>query len=124
MQDELQKMEEVARRTGVSYQEARLALREARGDVAEAVVIAERDRDTAGADLAAAGLAFMDELKGLISGGEMRALRIRFGDRLVKEFSISPRTALTVLGVAAVAILITKLTIEVERVPQPEYEAE
>ncbi len=118
MQDDLQKMEEVSRRVGVSYEEARYALEEAGGDLAEAVVIAERDRETAGSGLAAAGMCFLDELKRAVSGGDIRGLRVKFGSRIVKEFPVSPRTALAVLGIATLAVLVTKLRIEVEREPE------
>ena len=119
MQDELQKMEEVRQRLGVSYEEARYALHEAGGDVAEAVVIAEQGREAAGAGLAAAGMAFMDELKEFVAGGEIRALRLKFGNRILKDFSVSPKTAIAMLGVAVLAIAVTKLRIEVERGPEP-----
>ncbi|NLC56648.1 MAG: hypothetical protein GX774_07430 [Armatimonadetes bacterium] len=118
MQGDLQKMEEVRQRVGVSYAEARYALEEAGGDVAEAVAIAERDRETAGAGLAAAGMSFLDELKKAVSGGPIRALRLKFGNRTVKELSVAPQTALAVLGIAALAVLVTKLHIEVERAPE------
>jgi len=123
MQDELEKMAEVSRRVGVSYEEARAALAEAGGDVAEAVVVAERDRETAGAGLAAAGMSFMDELKKLIAGGRIRGLRVKFGNRVIKEFRISPETALAILAVAALAVLVTKLRVEVERAPEEQEPA-
>lgn len=122
MQDDLEKMDEIRRRTGVSYDEAHYALEEAEGDVAEAVAIAERDRETAGAGLAAAGMAFMDELKKAVSGGQIRAIRLKFGNRTLKEMLVSPGTAVAVLAVAAAAILITKLRVEVDREPEPEEE--
>lgn len=119
MQEELQKMQEVSRYAGVSLEEARYALEEAGGDVAEAVAIAERDRQTAGAGLAAASMSFLDELKKVVSsGGAIRAMRLKFGNRLIKEFPVSPSTALAVLGVTALAVLVTKLRIELERAPE------
>lgn len=118
MQDELRKMEEVRSRVGVSYEEARYALHEAGGDVAAAVVIAEQDRETAGAGLAAAGMAFMDELKDFVSHGEIRRLRLKLGNRTLKEWAVAPGTAIAMLGIAVAAILVTKLRVEVERAPE------
>jgi hypothetical protein len=123
MQEKLEKMEEIVRRLNVSYHEASEALEEAEGDLAEALVIAERARDTAAGGLAAAGIAFLDELKALISRGDFRALRIRFGNRLLKEIPVSPNTALATLGIAVAALLITKLRIEVDQRPASETQA-
>ena len=120
MRENLEKMEEVSQRVGVSYQEARAALEEAEGDVAAAVAIAERDRETAGAGISAAGQAFVDELKRLLSGGPIRALRLKFGGRTIKEFSVSTETAVAMLLVAALAIIVTKMRIEVVRAPESE----
>jgi hypothetical protein len=111
-------MEEIRNRLGVSYEEARYALQQAGGDVAAAMVIAEQDRETAGGGLAAASMAFMDELQEFISQGEMRKVRVKLGHRLLKEFNVSPRTAIGMLGIAVAAVLLTKLRIEVERAPE------
>ena len=118
MQDELQKMEEIRNRWGVSYEEARYALQQAGGDMATAMVIAEQDRETAGGGLAAAGMAFMDELQEFVSQGEVRKVRVKLGHRLLKDFDVSPRTAIAMLGIAVAAVLLTKLRIEVERAPE------
>jgi hypothetical protein len=115
MQEDLQKIEEISRRLGISYEEAHYALEEAGGDLADALVIAERDRETAGAGVMAAGLSFIDELKKLIAGGEICALRFKFGGRTVKEIPITPATALGVIGIATLAVVLTKLRVEVLR---------
>jgi len=122
MQDELRKMEEIRERVGVSYAEAHQALDEAGGDVAAAVAIAEQDRETAGAGLAAAGMEFMDELKDFVSGAEIRKIRVKLGNRTLKEFAVSPGTAIAMLGIAVLAVLVTKLRVEVERGPEPGHE--
>lgn len=118
MQEELEKMEEVSSRVGVSYEAAHLALEEAGGDVAEAVVIAERDRETSGSEVAAAGTVFVDEVKKLLNSGTPRALRVKFGNRLLKEISVSPQTAVAVVLLTALAVLVTKLRVEVVRSQQ------
>ncbi|MBI3948317.1 MAG: hypothetical protein HY321_20545 [Armatimonadetes bacterium] len=120
MDNELAKMEAVRQRTGVSYAGARYALEEAGGDVAEAVVVAERDRQAAGGDLAAAGMDFLDELKRFVSDGDFRRVRIRFGNKVLKEFAVSPRSALAALALAVAAVAVTKLYVEIERASAPE----
>lgn len=121
--EELAKLEAVRQRTGVSYAEAQEALEQAGGDVAEAVVLAERSHQAAGGGLAAAGMAFLDELKKVATNSEFRRVRIKFGSKVIKEFSVSPQSALAALALAVLAVAVTKLAIEIERAPTKEDQA-
>ena len=64
-------------------------------------------------DLLSMGAEFVGEVRNLIDGGPIRRLRIKYGNRLLKETPVA-FTAAAALAVGLAAVIISKLVIEVD----------
>ncbi|MCL6519804.1 MAG: hypothetical protein K6T99_08225 [Armatimonadetes bacterium] len=114
MDSELEKIDAIRSRLRVSYADARKALNEASGDVVAALAALEEKKKQDRADLIALGVEMADELQKITSGGPIRKLRIRYGDRTLTEMPVV-LSAATAVAVGLAALLVSKLVIEVEK---------
>ena len=65
---------------------------------------------TLGADL-------FGEVQRVIGTSRVRALRIKLGNRTLKEVPVAPLTALTTMLLVALAVVVSSMSIEVEHEP-------
>jgi hypothetical protein len=106
--DEMRLIDELRQRLDASYEEAAEAIRDAGGDMVQALAVVERRRRERGEGLVN------------ISNELARKLRVKLGERPVAEISVTfGQAAAVVLSVAA--LLLSKLVIEVIR-ESPEAE--
>jgi Domain of unknown function (DUF4342) len=99
---------------GCTYQQAQEALEGANGDVVSALSRLEQSQ-SAGVDLADMAAEIMDDVQRLLeAGGAIRKIRIRLGDRVVREVPVS-LTAVGAILIGLVAVLATRLTIDILR---------
>lgn len=49
----------------------------------------------------------------------VRALRLKLGNRTIKEFPVGQMTAIATIGLVLVAVLVSTLTVEVDHAPNP-----
>lgn len=115
MDNELAQIDIIRRRFKVSYEEARDALNAASGDIVGALATLEKrlpqlDKP----DMLALCAETADEVNKLVSGGPIRSLRIKYGNKLLKETPVA-LTAVAAVAVAVIAVLVSKLVIEVEK---------
>lgn len=94
----------------VSYEEARSALEAAGGDVVQAVIDLEKGKG----DLLSVGIELLDDVQKLMETRAVNKLRIKFGDRPVADYPVA-FTAATAVLVGVAALLISKLSVEVEQ---------
>lgn len=113
MEDELEKLDAIRNRLGVSYEEAERALRESSGDVVSALARLDKGKPSK-PDFLGMAAEVASEVKELIGSGEIKRVRIKLGDRIVREVPVA-LTALGAVAVAAVAVILTKAAIEVDR---------
>ena len=114
--DEMRLVDELRQRLDASYEEAAAALREASGDMVQALAVLERHRRERGEGLVNISNELIEEVKRLASEGVARKLRVKLGERPVAEISITfGQAAAVVLSVAA--LLLSKMVIEVIREP-------
>lgn len=66
------------------------------------------------------GSELLTEVQKTIGNSRLRALRLRVGDRIIKEVPVSPVTAIATIAVVVGAIIISNLKIEVVKEPLPE----
>src|SRR5207248_2989293 len=85
--DDLGKVDEIRERMGVSYEEAHSALEAAGGDVVAALTRLEQTR--APSDLLTVGADLLDEVERLLRAGAIKKIRVRLGDRTLKEIPVS-----------------------------------
>lgn len=94
----------------VSYEEARTALEAAEGDVVQALVNLEKGKG----DLLSVGIELMDDIQKLMEARAVNKLRIKFGGKPVADYPVA-LTAAAAVAVGIAALLISKLSVEVEQ---------
>ena len=115
MSVDLSQVDLVRERLHVSYDEARAALEQANGDVVAALAHLERSKQTSGAsDLISVTADLLDEVQRLLDAGVIRRIRIKLGNRTLREIPVS-LTAVGALAVGLLAVLVSRFVIELER---------
>ena len=112
MSVDLGKVDQVRERMGVSYEEACTALHAAGGDVLAAVTQLEQTKGPA--DLLTVGADLLDEVERLLRAGAIRKIRVRLGNRTLKEIPVS-LTAVGAVLIGILAVLVSRFVIELER---------
>jgi phage terminase large subunit-like protein len=118
--EQLEKIDMIVERTGVSYKEAKEALEKANGNVVDALIYIEENRKSWTESFTVAGTEVMDKIKDLIKKGNVTKIKIKKDDKVLLEIPVTAGAIstvvipqLTLLG-AAVAFL-ANCTIEVEK---------
>ncbi|MCG8403369.1 MAG: DUF4342 domain-containing protein [Firmicutes bacterium] len=94
MNNELEKIDLIRERAGVSYREAKQALEEAGGDVVQALInLEESEKDAGEGDFTGVrnifGHELMDNIKDLLQRGQATRIRIKQGERTVFDVPAS-----------------------------------
>ncbi len=122
----LEKVDLIRERLGVSYKEAKDALDQANGDVVQALVLLEERQSHLDEKVESEGRKLWDKIKSLIRKGNVTKIRLKKDDRILAEIPVNVG-ALGVVGVVAVpplavlgvagtlAALATNCTLEIER---------
>jgi hypothetical protein len=109
---DLAKIDEVRQRMGVSYEEAHTALEASGGDLVAALTQLEQTKGPH--DLLTVGADLLDEVERLLRAGPIRRIRVRLGNRTLKEIPVS-LTAVGAVLIGFLAVLVTRFVIELER---------
>lgn len=113
MDGELEKIDILRSRFRIGYDEARDALNGASGDVVTALATLDKNRGNR-TDLLVLGAEIADEVQKIVSGGPIKKLRIKYGNKLLHETPVA-LTAAVAAAVGLAALLITRLVIEIEK---------
>ncbi|MGB9885377.1 MAG: DUF4342 domain-containing protein [Moorellales bacterium] len=97
--EELEKIEVLRNRLGVSYREAKQALDTHNGDLVAALIDLEQKQGRLSARLEACGREMLDRARGWLSRSNLTRVRLKKGDETVLEF---PAT----VGMAGVAAML------------------
>ena len=118
--EQLEKIDMVVERTGVSYKEAKEALDQSNWNVVDALIYIEENRKKWTESFTVAGSEVIDKIKDLIKKGNVTKIRVKKDERILLEIPVTAGAIstviipqLTLLG-AAVAFL-ANCTIEVEK---------
>ncbi len=134
MTSELEKIDLIRARLGVSYKEAREALEQADGDVVQALVNLEEKGRNLGERFQARGQEMAGQVKEFLQKGQTYRIKVKKGDQTVYEFPATigalgligalASSEIAVLGaLGTVAAMANKYTLEFERRGEnPEYE--
>ena len=71
----------------------------------------------AAANLFTVGADLLGEVQRITGTSRVRALRLKLGNRTIKEFPVAPLTALATMLLVAGAVVISSMSIEVEHEP-------
>jgi len=119
MDDMLYKIDEVRKRTNVTYETAKLALERASGDVVEALV--ELERASANREIIKVkGPDLVRAVSSIIRRGNASRIIVRSGDYVVADIPVTIGVAAAVLApwlalLSSVALLMSTWTVEIER---------
>jgi len=127
--EELEKIEVLRSRLGVSYREAKQALDAHNGDLVAALVDLEERQGRLSVRLEACGREMLERARGWLSHGNLTRVKLKKGDETVLEFPATVGMAglaamlfsapLAVAGaLGAVAALANDYRLEVERPPR------
>jgi predicted RNA-binding Zn ribbon-like protein len=126
MHDELEKIDLIRNRTGISYREAKKALEEAEGDVVQALInLEEKDRQFS-EKMQGRAQDVWDNLKEVLHRGQETKIKVKQGDRTVFEMPATvgavgilaalASSELAVLGaLGTAAAMAKKYTLEIDR---------
>jgi len=99
---------------GASYAQAQQALEATNGDVVGALVQMEQSQ-SAGVDLAELATEIMDDVQQLLeAGGAIRKLRVKVGDRVLREVPVTVGAVGAIL-IGLLAVFASRLTIDILR---------
>ncbi len=69
------------------------------------------------ANLFTLGAELLSEVQHIIGTDRVRSLRIKLGNRVIREVPVAPLTAVATLGLVLLAVIISTMSIEVEHEP-------
>ncbi len=119
MDDMLYKIDEIRKRSNVTYETAKLALERASGDVVEALV--ELERASANREIIKVkGPDLVRAVSSIIRRGNASRIIVRSGDYVVADIPVTIGVAAAVLApwlalLSSVALLMSTWTVEIER---------
>ncbi|MFZ5596844.1 MAG: DUF4342 domain-containing protein [Bacillota bacterium] len=124
--DELEKVDLIRSRSGVSYREAREALEAAGGDVVQALINIEEKGSDISEKLHGRGQEVWSQVKGMLEKGRQTRIKVNKGEKTVFEFPASvgavgllgalASSQLAVLGaLGTIAAMANNYTLEIDR---------
>ncbi len=134
MHSELEKIDLIRARTGVSYREAKKALDEAGGDPVQALInLEERGKANFSEKVQSRGHEVLENLRAILQRGQETKIKVKRGDRVVFELPASAgavgllaalaSSELALLGaLGAVTAMANKYSLEIERREKGETE--
>ncbi|MGB3984514.1 MAG: DUF4342 domain-containing protein [Limnochordia bacterium] len=117
--EELQKIDVVRERTGLSFTDARSLLESVNWDVIEALITADRSAQKRIWEVR--GMEVVDRVRQLVRKGNATNIRIKTNDRVIIELPVTAGVLGTVLApklalLAGAACLLTKCSVEFDQV--------
>lgn len=118
--NELDKIDLVRERTGLSYTDARQLLVEANWDVLDALVINEKESEEMTNEFEAKGSEVIDKVKKLIKDGSVTRIRVKNQGKTIVDIPVNVGLVGAVLApklalLGAATCMLTKCTIEFQR---------
>jgi len=117
---ELEKIDILRERAGVTYEEAKLALDAAGGDLIAALINLEKSGVSGRERVQAKGFELVEKVKEIVRQGNVTKIRVRTKENIILDLPITAGVVGVVLApylaiLGALAALATNCTIEIER---------
>lgn len=118
--DNLEKLDLVRKRMDVNYEEAKNALESVNWDVVEAIVKIEKDQQSRKEEFIVRGNELVEKVKELVKKGNVTKIRVKQDDKVLVEVPVTAGVVGAVLApqvavIGAVAALVSKCAVEIER---------
>lgn len=119
--ENLNKVDLVRKRMNVNYEEAKMALESANWDVVEAIVKVEKDQQNRKEEIFVRGNELVEKVKDLLKKGNVTRIKVKQDDKVLVEVPVTAGVVGAVLApqlavIGAVAALVSKCTVEIEKV--------
>lgn len=120
----LEKVDIIRERTGVTYAEAKHALEMCSGDVVDALIYLEADKEKLELDTYTTKDEFMNWIKGVIKKGNVTRIKIRKDDKVLVDIPVNAGIAVTgiayliatpLLALGVLSAVVAKVTIEITK---------
>ncbi|HEX3048802.1 MAG TPA: DUF4342 domain-containing protein [Bacillota bacterium] len=123
--ENIEKIDMVRERMNVTYEEAKGALEATNWDVVEALIKIERDEKARREEIFVRGNELVDKIKELVRKGNVNRLRVKQDDQVLVEIPVTAGVVGAFLApqlaiIGAIAALVSKCTVEIERNEDPE----
>ncbi|HBE77988.1 MAG TPA: ubiquitin [Firmicutes bacterium] len=118
--ENIEKIDMVRGRMDVTYEEAKLALEATNWDVVEAIIQIERDEKDRKEEIFVRGNELVEKIKEIVRKGNINRLRVKQDDTILIEIPVTAGVVGALLApqlaiIGAVAALVSKCTVEIER---------
>ncbi len=123
--ENIEKIDMVRERMNVTYEEAKGALEAANWDVVEALITLERDEKARREEIFVRGNELVEKIKEIVRKGNINRLRVKQDDQVLVEIPVTAGVVGALLApqlaiIGAVAALVSKCTVEIEKNEDPE----
>jgi hypothetical protein len=123
--ENIEKIDMVRGRMNVTYEEAKLALESTSWDVVEAIIKIEREELTRKEEIFVRGSELVEKIKEIVRKGNINRLRVKQDDKVLIEIPVTAGVVGALLApqlaiIGAVAALVSKCTVEIEKINEPE----
>lgn len=120
MDEELEKIDAIIDRTGVSYKEAREALQKNNGSVVDALIFLEENKKNWTESITVAGSEILDKVKEILKKGNVTKIRIKKDDKVILDIPVTAGAVSAILIpqltlVGAALAFVANCTIEIEK---------
>jgi hypothetical protein len=124
--ESLEKIDVVRSRMNVSYEEAKQALEATAWDVVDALIKIEQDERTRKEEIFVRGNELVDKIRELVRKGNVTKIKVKQDDKTLVEIPVTAGVVGALLApqlaiIGAVAALISKCTVEIEKVQTDTY---
>lgn len=125
----LEKIDIIRQRFGVSYEEAKIALEENNGDLVETLIYMEKNKKSFGSSAKDKGNDLVETIKEIIDKGNVNRIKVKKGRKVLVDIPVNAGIAAgaisilytPLLAIGAITAIVAELKIEVER-PNGEVE--
>ncbi|KMT21659.1 DUF4342 domain-containing protein [Clostridium cylindrosporum] len=125
----LEKIDIIRQRFGVSYEEAKKALEDNKGDLVETLIYMEQNKKGFSEVFTEKGNDLLETVKNIIEKGNVNRIKIKKGEKVLVDIPVTAGVAAgaisllytPILAIGAVTTIIAELKIEIER-PNGEIE--
>lgn len=124
--ENLDKIDLIRNRMATSYEQAKRALESSNWDVVDALVFMEKEETSKKEEIFIRGNELVEKVKELVRKGNITKIKVKQDDRILIEIPITAGVVgalvapqLAIIG--AVAALVSKCTVEIERFNQETY---
>jgi hypothetical protein len=123
--ENIEKIDMVRGRMNVTYEEAKQALEATSWDVIDAIIKIEQDEKTRKEEIFVRGSELVEKIKEIVRKGNINRLRVKQDDKVLVEIPLTAGVVGALLApqlaiIGAVAALVSKCTVEIEKREDPE----